>query len=196
MRPIRSILLATALIGLPGLALAFDQTTWIDPGALADVREVHVAPVVLALPETPRLALRDHGPRPVRPEDAKARADELARRLRRGLAADFTLVDAAGPGVLVVETTLSSLASSRPTMADYQQRPGLSFRSIYAGGAEVEIRLSRDGREIARFSDRYRGTLADGMPRVGVWQDADRAFSRWARQLPAALASPQVAARD
>jgi len=127
--------------------------------------------------------------------DAEARAADLTARLERGFARDVEIADAPGPGVLVIEPTLTGLESSRPTMADFQQEPSLGFQSMFAGGASVRLRLVRDGEEIAVLTDHYQGSFADGHPRIGLWQDADRAFSRWSRQLPAFVAQPQTAAR-
>ncbi|MBS3959755.1 MAG: DUF3313 family protein [Xanthomonadaceae bacterium] len=189
--------LSLALAALPAAALAFDSVRIDDPAALQGVRQVHVAEVALALPEPPahRFALRSGEPRPVRPRDAKARAEALTQALRRGLDDGFELVAAPGPGVLVVRPTLEGLASSRPTFADHQRQPGLSSQSVYAGGASVRLQLERDGRAVGELADRYSSSLADGMPRVGIWQDADRAFSRWSRQLPEVLRQPTLAAR-
>jgi len=188
-------LLGLALIATP--ALAFDTTQVLQPAALAGVQAVYVAPTTLALPApTGRWERRHgHGTRPVSADDAQAKADDLTALLRRGLDRDFTLVDGPGPGVLVVEPTLTRLVASRPTMADFHEQPGLSFQSVYAGGAGVSLRLLRDGREVALLQDRHDGSFSDGTPRVGVWQDTDRAFSMWSRQLPAFIEQPKTAAR-
>jgi len=192
MRTVLSLVLAA----LPALASAFDHVRIDDPAALQGVRQVYVAEVALDLPEpVHRFALRSGEPRPVRPQDAASRATALGTALRRSLDRDFELVAAPGPGVLVLRPTLEGLASSRPTFADFDRQPGLSFRSYYAGGASVRLQLERDGHPVGEISDRYTGSLADGMPRVGIWQDADRAFSRWARQLPAVVRQPALAAR-
>lgn len=188
--------LSLALAALPAAALAFDQVRIADPAALQGVRQVYVAEVALDLPEPAhRFALRSGEPRPVRPQDAAAQAAALGAALRRGLDRDFELVTAPGPGVLVLRPTLDGLASSRPTFADFDRQPGLSFRSFYAGGASLRLQLERDGRPVAEISDRYTGSLADGMPRIGVWQDSERAFSRWSRQLPEVVRQPTLAAR-
>ncbi|MBS3896484.1 DUF3313 family protein [Silanimonas sp.] len=188
--------LSLALAALPAAALAFDQVRIADPAALQGVRQVYVAEVALDLPEPAhRFALRSGEPRPVRPQDAAAQAAALGAALRRGLDRNFELVTAPGPGVLVLRPTLDGLASSRPTFADFDRQPGLSFRSFYAGGASLRLQLERDGRPVAEISDRYTGSLADGMPRIGVWQDSERAFSRWSRQLPEVVRQPTLAAR-
>jgi hypothetical protein len=48
---------------------------------------------------------------------------------------------------------------------------------------------------VAVLKDRYVGTFSDGTPRVGIWQDADRAFSSWSRQLPTFIGEPKTASR-
>lgn len=188
-------LLSLTLIATP--ALAFDETQLLQPGALAGVQQVYVAPTALALPEPAGRfeRRRGHGERPVTAKDAQAKADDLTAALRRGFDRNFTLVDAPGPGVLVVEPTLTRLEASRPTMADYREEPGLSFESVYAGGAGFSVRLVRDGRDVAVLQDREVGSFSDGSPRIGIWQDADRAFSMWSRQLPAFVEQPKTAAR-
>lgn len=185
--------LPALLAALP--ASAFQQVEVRLPAALAQVQQVYIAPATLELPEARRFDRRGDGPRPVLERDAEARAADLVAALRRGFDRGFTVVDAPGPGVLVVQPTLTRLESSRPTMADYQREPGLGFESVYAGGAAVRFRLERDGQEVAVLEDRYMGSFSDGTPRVGIWQDADRAFSQWARRLPAWVAQPRTAGR-
>lgn len=189
-----------ALLGLAFLAspaFAFDETQVLQPAALTGVQAVFVAPANLALPEAAGRweRQRGHGMRAVSPHDAQAKANDLTTALRRGFDREFTVVDGPGPGVLVVEPTLTRLVASRPTMADYREQPGLGFQSVYAGGAAVTLRLVRDGQEVAVIHDRHDGSFADGSPRIGVWQDTDRAFSMWSRQLPAFVEQPKTAAR-
>ena len=187
-------ILPLTLLAMP--ALGFDKASVAQPSALSGVTSVYVAPAALALPEpSSRFDRRGDQPRGVTPSDAQAKADELTAALRRGFDKDFDLADAPGPGVLVVEPTLVRLESSRPTMADYQREPGLSFESAYAGGAAVRVTLSRDGNEVGQIEDRYTGNFGDGTPRIGIWQDADRAFSMWSRQLPAFVEQPATARR-
>jgi hypothetical protein len=190
----KPLLLALALIAIP--ALAFDQAQVMQPAALSNVQSVHIAPVALELPAATRRGdRRGDAPRPVAASDAETKAGDLTAALRRAFAKNFTVVDAPGPGVLVIEATLTRLEASRPTMADYHREPGLGFESVYAGGAAMDVRLSRDGSDVAVLKDRYVGSFGDGTPRIGVWQDADRAFSRWSRQLPAWVAQPETASR-
>jgi hypothetical protein len=190
----KPLLLALALIAMP--ALAFDQAQVMQPAALSNVQSVHIAPVALELPAAARRGdRRGDAPRPVAARDAETKAADLTAALRRAFAKDFTVVDAPGPGVLVIEATLTRLEASRPTMADYHREPGHGFESVYAGGAAVDVRLSRDGSDIAVLKDRYVGSFGDGTPRIGVWQDTDRAFSLWSRQLPSWVAHPETASR-
>ena len=187
-------LLALIVVATP--ALAFDEKKVSNPAALSGVERVFVAPVALDLPAaTGRFERRHGGIRPVLPRDAEARAEALTADLKRGFRRDFELADGPGPGVLVIEPTLTRLEASRPTMADFQQEPGLGFESTFAGGASVTLRLLRDGEEVAVLKDRYAGNFSDGQPRIGIWQDADRAFSRWSRTVPAFVAQPQTAGR-
>ena len=190
----KPLLLSLAMIALP--AFGFDQAQVMQPAALSNVQAIHVAAVALELPApTRRSDRRGDAPRPVTPRDAEAKAADLTAALRRGFAKDFTVVDAPGPGVLVVEAKLTRLEASRPTMADYHREPGLGFESVYAGGAALDVRLTRDGSDIAVLKDRYIGSFGDGTPRIGVWQDTDRAFSLWSRQLPSWVAQPETASR-
>jgi hypothetical protein len=187
-------MLPLTLLAMP--ALSFDKASVAQSGALSGVTSVYVAPAALALPEpSSRFDRRGDQPRAVTDSDAQAKAEELTAALRRGFDKNFSLADAPGPGVLVVEPTLLRLESSRPTMADYQRESGLSFESVYAGGAAVRVTLSRDGSEVGQIEDRYTGNFSDGSPRIGIWQDTDRAFSMWSRQVPAWVEQPLAASR-
>ena len=187
-------LLALVLVATP--ALAFDDKTVSNPAALSGVERVFIAPTAVDLPAAShRFERRNGGIRPVLPSDAESRAAALTAELKRGFRRDFELADEPGPGVLVIEPTLTRLESSRPTMADFKQEPGLGFESTFAGGAAVTLRLVRDGEEVAVLKDRYAGNFSDGQPRIGIWQDTDRAFSRWSRTVPAFVAQPQTAGR-
>lgn len=193
-RPFSPGLLALALVALP--ALAFDEVQVMRPGALTGIQGVYVAPAAVELPAPARRGDRRSGsPRPVTPRDGETKAADLTTALRRGFGKGFALVDSPGPGVLVVEATLTRLEASRPTMADYHEEPGLGFESVYAGGAALSVRLSRDGSDVAVLKDRYTGSFGDGTPRIGIWQDTDRAFSMWSRRLPRWVEQPETAAR-
>ncbi|MEL7028484.1 MAG: DUF3313 family protein [Pseudomonadota bacterium] len=115
------------------------------------------------------------------------RAETLRERLQGRLEDKVTMADGADAGVLVISATLTELAPSRPTLEGLSQEPSLSLSgSVAVGGAAVRIELidGGDGAVIGRLEDRNFGRdLGDGRPRVGVWSDADRAFSIWSRGL-------------
>jgi hypothetical protein len=184
--------LAAALATTPALAngRTFDASTVADPAALADVRQIHIAMPTLALElDVRRFDTRGDHDRPVRTQDAQAKADDLRKALVQRLSRDYTVVDAPGPGVLVIQPTITWLASSRPTMADFQHTPGLSHESVYAGGAAARFELIRDGRSLGVLSDKHTGSFGDGKPRISLWSDTDEAFQRWARGLDRELAA-------
>lgn len=182
------------LIALPSMALAggraFDEDTVADHSALAGVRQVHVAMPLLALElDVRQFDTRGNGDRPVRPRDAQTKAEDLRRILIQRLGQDHTVVEAPGPGVLVIRPSLTWLAASRPTIADFEHTPGLSHDSVYAGGAAVRFTLERDGQALGVLGERHVGSLADGNPRIGIWTDTDEAFQRWARALERELSA-------
>ncbi len=180
-------LVATAamMIAQPLLA-GFDKVNLAREAALADVGQIYIAEVAVAdtITAIPRLYPKNSWePRSVSERDSLSRAQALRTQLQRALGKRFKIVDAPGAGVLEIQPELTKLSSSRPTMADYRRQQGLSFDSIYAGGAAVKMRLLRDGQEVAMIEDRHDGSLGDGLSRIAIWQDADRAFIRWGRLL-------------
>ncbi|NWG72078.1 MAG: DUF3313 family protein [Parvularculaceae bacterium] len=154
-------------------------------GDLSAYQLVYVTPVTVALEDVRgRYSPSGFGERAVSPSDAARKAGDLREALSEALARDFTLAAGPGAGVLTVAATLTKLRSSRPSIADYGANPGLSFESVYAGGAAVRIEFSEEGRALGSVADDYDTSLGDGRPRIGTWDDADRAFASWARRLP------------
>ena len=174
---------AAALAVTPAIAGGFDSESVT--GDLSAYTSVYVAPVSLALENVggryPATGFRE---RPVSEADAARKAADLHGALVSILTRDFAAAQGPGPGVLTVAATLTKLSSSRPTQGDYAAHPGLSFSSVYAGGAAVTIDFREDERALGSVADDYDTSLGDGRPRVGIWDDADRAFSSWARRLP------------
>lgn len=172
---------------LPAAASPFDTVNKSTDATLSAFESVYIAPVSIDLPEDTRRTIRDiHSDRPVSERDQAQRAGEFRKDLERAFGRKFTLADAPGPGVLTVEATLTRLASSRATLADIDAAGGLFLdfgSTVYAGGAGYKARLSDGDAELAQITDDYQSSLNDGQPRVGIWQDADRAFSRFSRQL-------------
>lgn len=78
------------------------------------------------------------------------------------------------------ELELSDARPSSPTFEELGRRPGLSQRSIYLGGAEIEGEyVAPDG---ARSPVRYGWYESDIRNNVGAvpWSDAERAIDRFA----------------
>ncbi|MEL6789368.1 MAG: DUF3313 family protein [Pseudomonadota bacterium] len=151
----------------------------------ADYEAVYVAPVEVMIPEGRRQLIRSRtrGDRGVSDRDQALKADDLYQDLVSRLQRDFDIVDTPGPGVLTVAATVTEMQSSRPTQEDLGRLVGLSPNSLYAGSAAAVFVLSENDTILATLSDRYSGNLNDGFPRVGIWSDVDRAFTRWARNL-------------
>ncbi len=154
---------------------------------------VYIAPIQLSLPQNgektlrrTRLGLSTNAGRRFRPisdRDRDRKANDLYGELSAALERNFELADSPGVGILTIKTTLTDLRSTRPTIADYSNQINLSANSLYTGGASIIIVLSEDGSEIANISDKFDTSFNDPRPRVGIWEDADRAFERWGRNL-------------
>lgn len=167
-----AVFLAGALAG--GSATAFDRASVISGAKLAGYTSVYVAPVKVSLDSTER---------PVAPKDASAKAADLRRDIIGAFEASHAVTSGPGPDVLTISATLTRLTANMPTLADYAETPGLSPRSIYAGGAAFEATLSSSAGELAFVADDYRGLIDSRRPPVAIWEDADRAFASWARRL-------------
>ncbi|MEE2690931.1 MAG: DUF3313 family protein [Pseudomonadota bacterium] len=167
---------AFAILAITTTASAFDRESLTGEKALSSFSSVYIAPVAVSLEQ-------DRDDRPVRDKDAAERADLFREALIDRFEKRFDIADAPGDDVLTVEATLTRLEATRPTLADYSKQPGLAFESVYAGGAAFTATLSENGAPLAEISDRYTSSLGDHSPKIATWQDVDRAFSNWARQL-------------
>lgn len=116
---------------------------------------------------------RDLGEREVRDQ-----ADRLATVVSRELARSGALDGAQ------VNLVLSDIRPNRPTYEQLAARPGLDgHRSLSTGGATIEGEIiTADGQRLPVRYDWYSSSLAD-VHGVGVWNDADRAYGRLARNL-------------
>ncbi len=126
--------------------------------------------------------------RPVSERDQSEKANDLHNDLINRIGNRFELADRPGPGILTLSATITELKSSRPTIADYSQQVSLSANSVYVGGAAATFVLSENGQELATISDKDFGSFNDGLPRIGIWSDTDRAFGRWGRKMAKFLA--------
>lgn len=182
-----AVAFAASLFASPLTATAapFDNIETQAATPLAGFEKVYIAPVSVDLPEDTRRNFRDDDrERPVRERDQVRKAEDAHKDLVRAFERkNFVVVDAPGADVLTVETTITSLRSSRPTLADYDSHIGLDFNSFYAGGADFDIRLSQEDTVLVEIEEDFQTRLNDGRPRVGIWQDVDRATQRVASRL-------------
>ncbi|QQQ19166.1 hypothetical protein JIP62_03330 [Brevundimonas vitis] len=112
--------------------------------------------------------------------EVRDQADRLGEVVTRVLAREGSLEGAR------VELVLTDLKPNRPTFQQLGDTPGLDgIRSISIGGAAIEgeILLADGTRQPVRY-DWYSSSLEE-VRGFGTWQDADRAFSRFANNLVA-----------
>ena len=83
-----------------------------------------------------------------------------------------------------VNLVLTDLKPNRPTLEQAVNRPGLSIiHSISIGGATIEGEVvTSDGQRLPVHYSRYSNSLAE-VHGFGTWQDADRAYGRFANKL-------------
>lgn len=106
--------------------------------------------------------------------------DSLTRSLRRELPA----------GVARVEVRFVDAVPNRPTFEQMGNRPGLSFASFGNGGAELTGRaFDAAGNVVADLSYQWYGIDIHWAAHAAIWDDADRAIGRFARELAEDAAS-------
>lgn len=175
---------AAILSATTAFAGAFDSENRISDKQLSSFDSIYIAPVETDLDlNVVAFDRSGYGDRPVSADDAAARAAEFYDKLVDAFGKSFSLASAPGPGVLTLETTLTKLESTRPTLADYSRDTSLSSRTVYSGGAAMTAAFSEDGAPLVELSDSFKGNLNDGHPRSGLWEDAGRAFRYWAKHL-------------
>ena len=110
--------------------------------------------------------------------EVQQQIDRLAEVVGAALADDADLHGAR------VDLVLTDLKPNRPTMEQMNQRPGLDgIRSVSIGGAAIEGRITlADGSVQPVRYDWFTTNLAD-VRGYTTWQDANRAYSRLARNL-------------
>ena len=178
---------ATTMVATAAHAAPFDTIDRATDAPLSSYEKIYIAPVEVDFSEHQiRRNLRDtRGIRPVSERDQMSKAEDFAEDLEQVFGKKYTLVDAPGEDVLTVEATLTKLVSTRPTIADLTAQIGLSFGSIYVGGADYQINLIGGETLIAAIEEKQSqdGSFNDGRPRVGIWSDADYSFRKFSRQL-------------
>jgi hypothetical protein len=133
-------------------------------------------------------------------EDQQRMVDSLHAALTSKLAQDWTIVDAAGPGVLVVRAAITSgepsnvpldvVASVIPQVSLLSRVAGIAADSsltVGEAGAEIEITDAGSGeRLLAAVDRRVGGRSWTGM--TDKWSDVDEAYAFWAERIRVRLA--------
>lgn len=176
----------TLSLGQTASAAPFDEVSTVSDTSLAGFQKVYIAPVTVELAETrTRRNLRDiDAQRPVSDKDKERRAKDTYKDVVQAFSKKFEIVDAPGADVLTIEMVVTKLVSSRATLADFGVSPRIDFSStIYAGGADFDVRMSQGDTLLVEISDSNITNLSDGFPRNGTWQDYNRVSNRFARKL-------------
>jgi hypothetical protein len=110
--------------------------------------------------------------------DVQEQIDRLTAEVSEAMAANPAL--AGGQARL----TLTDLSPNRPTFEQLSHSPGLDpFRSVSIGGAAFEGEITTaNGRSIPVDFDWYSPSITDAA-HASTWQDATRAFERFARRV-------------
>lgn len=185
----RSFLIAAAFSSAsafaPAFSAPFDKIQGDTEAALAGFEKVYIAPVKVELADkrVRRSIIDRNSPRPVSQSDKALKAQDAYEDIVRAFSKKFQIVEAPGSDVLTVEAVVTKLISSRPTLEDYNQQATLNFQSVYAGGADFDVRLLQGDAVLVEISDSNRTSFNDGRPRIGIWQDYDYVSNRFARKL-------------
>lgn len=179
----------------PEAANRFNSFEAVETADFTGYDKVHLERPVAASEITDRVGRRvllsptRRSERPLGQQDIDENLDRLLRELTIALQDQVELVEAPGPGILTISTTLTELDANRPTQAELVANPGLSMQSISTGAAAVEIELSEDGRVLARLSDSDQvAGLADPEAQTNmIWGTANWFYSRLGRKISALL---------
>ncbi|MEG1451661.1 hypothetical protein [Brevundimonas sp.] len=110
--------------------------------------------------------------------DVNEQVADLTRQVERTLNNSDALDGA------VINLVITDLKPNRPTMQQLTDRPGLdSMRSLSVGGAAVEgdVTLADGTKQDVKF--KYYSTDIRDAVGAAIWTDANRAYSRLARNL-------------
>jgi len=194
--PIRTAIAAAALgVCLIGSAAAqrFDTVQQSSDVALNSFEKVYIAPVKIDLSadqtgENGQIRARANSRNrrkdaDISERDQQENVEEFQKDLAAAFGKSFALVDAPGEGILTVDATITRLASNRPTSNDLGRSVGLSLSSVSAGGASYAVTLKEGDTDLVQITERDQSSLTDQVPRVAVWQDAQKSFTRFSRNL-------------
>jgi hypothetical protein len=119
--------------------------------------------------------------------------ERLRHDLNRILTEALARVDAAGPthNAISLVVTIEDARPNRPTFAQLNARPGLSYLGSFStGGAQLSASF-RDpsGRVIQTVTRRWYETDIDQVVSAAPWHDAQRAMRMFARDVARAYAA-------
>ncbi len=124
--------------------------------------------------------------------DLESRQTYLRDALVEGFSSTHEVVEEAGPGVLVIEASITHLRNNKPTFDQLSDNVSLSWSGSFQAGAagfQADILDGATGENVAAVSDRR------SVPYIGfhiknqytTWGDAEDFMDRWARALPQRL---------
>jgi hypothetical protein len=123
--------------------------------------------------------------------DIREMQDYFHRQLVSALSTRFKIVDKAGPGVLDIQASFTTLRPNRLTMTQMQKKPDLDYMRSYAVGAagvQIEVRDGANDELLAEFVDKDVGDpLFENLNIHIPWGDAEQFCRRWADQLTRSL---------
>ena len=107
----------------------------------------------------------------------------LQENLRKDLEKNFAKkgIETSQTAATVLRVTIEDAKPNRPTQKQLSKLPGLSFRSISVGGAELGAELiSAQGSSLGSITYDYYETDIRDAAFGGTWSDANFAFERFA----------------
>jgi len=109
--------------------------------------------------------------------------ERLTERLESKLEKKFAQkgIEVSDTASTVLRITIEDAKPNRPTFNQLSKEPGLSFRSFGNGGAELQAELiAAGGQSLGTMSYRYYENDIRYAQNSATWNDANRAFSRFA----------------
>jgi len=118
--------------------------------------------------------------------------ERLTERLESKIEKKFAQkgIEVSDTASTVLRITIEDAKPNRPTFNQLSKQPGLSFQSFANGGAELEAELiAAGGESLGTMSYRYYENDIRYANRGSTWNDANRAFSRFASKAAKTLAN-------
>jgi len=169
-----------------------DRFDTVEIGGLSDFTAydtVYLAPSVASdevIKQTEFTTFRlNRDEQPIDEADIARKLADYDDVLKKALAEKVTLAEAAGPGVLVIQPTVTALEANRPDLTRAgRSYPGVT-RVFAVGDAASTFAFSVDGEEIGTLSDATNEAVLNqrGFLPIAVWETVDRYFSRSASNL-------------